>query len=153
MSKKKITELVSELLEGYLKEEGMSLYYVEYVKEGPNQVLRAYIDKDDYVGTDDCEKVSKYLSEKLDEVDPIEKNYMLEVSSPGLDRVLVTKEHFDRYMGELIEVSLYKEVDGTKKLVGNLLSHDENGIELGLQDKELNILFNDIAKVNLAVVF
>ena len=104
---KKIAEVAEEILQEFLAENGLSLYDAEYVKEGPDRVLRVYIDKEDgYIGTEDCEKVSRFLSDKLDELDPIEDNYVLEVSSPGLDRELKKDEHFSRYIGEEVEVSL-----------------------------------------------
>ena len=93
MAKKKITEIVAEELDGFLRENGYELYNIEFVKEASDRILRVYIDwKQDgevrYIGTDDCEKVSRYLSKRLDELDPIEGSYLLEVSSPGIDRTL-----------------------------------------------------------------
>ena len=160
MAKNKITDIAEGIFEDYQKETGdsdISLYHTEYVKEGPDMVLRVFIDREEgYISTEDCETVSKFFSERLDAEDPIEKNYILEVSSPGLDRVLVKPEHFQRYMGELIEVSLYKEFDGQKKLEGRLLGYDNGAIKLGMgsQGEEEIIEFEpkDMAKVNLAVV-
>lgn len=103
MAKKKITVLAEELLSGFLQEEGLELYHSEFVKEGKDWFLRIYIDKPEgegYIGTEDCEKVSRFLSEKLDEADPVEQNYYLEVSSPGMDRELVKPEHYQRYLGQ-----------------------------------------------------
>ena len=168
MAKNKITDIARELLGDYLKEEGMEVYHVEYVKEGPDRVLRVYIDKDEgFIGTEDCEKVSRFLSDKLDEADPIEENYLLEVSSPGMDRVLWTEEHFRKYVGEEIEVSLYKELEGSKNLTGTLLSYSDGDIVIrvdgdieirvnGADEKsgamELRIAKDMIAKANLAVI-
>ena len=93
MAKKKIKDIVAEELEDFLKENGYELYNVEFVKEGKDWFLRVYIDKvpaadapeeENYISTDDCETISRYLSERLDETDPIPQNYYLEVSSPGL---------------------------------------------------------------------
>lgn len=160
MAKNKITDIAEEIFARFKNEQGnddLSLYHVEYVKEGPDMILRVFIDKDEgYIDTEDCERVSRFFSEKLDEEDPIEKNYVLEVSSPGLDRVLVKPEHFERYMGELIEVSLYKEVEGQKKLEGRLVEYKDGGIKMAIptdgEEKELKFEPKDIAKVNLAVV-
>ena len=111
MAKKKITVLADELLSGFLQEEGLELYHSEFVKEGRDWFLRIYIDKPEgegYIGTEDCEKVSRFLSEKLDEADPVEQNYYLEVSSPGMDRELIKPEHYRRYVGSEVEIRLYK---------------------------------------------
>jgi len=93
MAKKNITEIVTDELRGFLSENGYKLYNIEFVKEAKDYILRVYIDRAQggegkYIGTDDCEKVSRYLSRRLDELDPIEKSYILEVSSPGIDRAL-----------------------------------------------------------------
>lgn len=149
---KKIAEVAEEILQEFLAENGLSLYDAEYVKEGPDRVLRVYIDKEDgYIGTEDCEKVSRFLSDKLDELDPIEDNYVLEVSSPGLDRELKKDEHFSRYIGEEVEVSLYKAIDGEKKLVGKLVSKDAEGLKINVDGSEMLIGNEQITKVNLAV--
>ncbi len=169
MGKNKILDITNEIMDEFLqREEGkdLYLYHTEFVKEGPDRILRVYIDKknselglnqnnETYVSTEDCEKVSRYLSDELDKNDPTQDNYILEVSSPGLDRVLVTEEHFKRYIGELVEVSLYKELEGfpkgTKKIQGVLKSYNDGDIEIEIHDT-LIIKSKDIAKVNLAVV-
>ncbi|MGX8773877.1 MAG: ribosome maturation factor RimP [Bacillota bacterium] len=143
MAKKKITDVVAELAGDFLAENGYELYNTEFVKEGRDWFLRVYIDKapaedakaagpqsdeeaePQYVSTEDCEKVSRFLSEKLDEADPIEQNYYLEVSSPGMDRPLLRPEHFARYVGEEVEIRLYKAIDGVKNIQGVLESFDE----------------------------
>ena len=167
MSKKEVLNIISKMVEDYLEgsPEGLSLYHLEYVKEGPDKILRVYIDKtgkeNDYVSTEDCEKVSKYLSERLDETDPIPEAYVLEVSSPGLDRVLIKEEHFRRYTGELIEVSLFKPLEGKKgpkKIEGILKSYNNGDITIapispeGKELEDIDLKEKDIAKVNLAVV-
>ena len=172
MAKKKITEVVAELAGEFLAENGYELYNTEYVKEGRDWFLRVYIDKvqdadqeeQTYISTEDCEKVSRFLSEKLDEADPIEQNYYLEVSSPGMDRPLVRPEHYERYVGEEVEIRLYKAMDGVKNIQGILESFDrENSIATvkaqiprkGGKTEEIvyELALSDIAKANLAVVF
>ncbi|MBO4235494.1 MAG: ribosome maturation factor RimP [Firmicutes bacterium] len=149
---KKIVEVAEEILNGFLSENDLIIYDAEYVKEGHDRVLRVYIDKEEgYVGTEDCEKVSRFLSDKMDELDPIEENYVLEVSSPGLDRELRKDEHFAKYIGELVEVSLYKAIDGEKKLKGKLKSRDDAGLKIDVDGKEITIDKEQITKVNLAV--
>ncbi len=178
----KVNETVAGLLADFLEERDMMLWDQEFVKEGRDWFLRIYVDRTDggYISTDDCEIVSNFLSEKLDESDPIEQNYYLEVSSPGLDRVLRTREHFEMSAGKLVEVSLYSPLKDfpelkLKKIEGILMEYiDETpalkikaeidtkaknrkpGAKIGksaLVSAELVIPLSDISKVNLAVVF
>ena len=157
MAKKKITEIVEEMLEDFLRQEGYELYNAEFVKEGRDWFLRVYIDKtvtDEYVGTEDCEKVSRFLSEKLDEEDPIEQNYYLEVSSPGMDRPLMKRSHYERYIGREVEIRLYKGKDGTKNIQGVL--KDITGDDITVEDhdgREWKLQLSEIAKAKLAVIF
>ena len=157
MAKKKITEIVEEMLEDFLRQEGYELYNAEFVKEGRDWFLRVYIDKtvtDEYVGTEDCEKVSRFLSEKLDEEDPIEQNYYLEVSSPGMDRPLLKRSHYERYIGREVEIRLYKGKDGTKDIQGVL--KDITGDDITVEDhdgREWKLQLSEIAKAKLAVIF
>ena len=107
MAKKKITELISEWMESYGLQNGYELSRCEFVKEAGTWYLRVYVDKLEggeytYMSSDDCETVSRYLSERLDAEDPIPQNYYLEVSSPGLDRPLLTEKDFGRFKGSRI---------------------------------------------------
>ena len=155
MAKKKIQEMVEDFFRE-CSEEWISrydLYDAEFLKEGSDYYLRVYIDRKDgeYIGTDDCEIVSRGLSDVLDSKDPIEQNYYLEVSSPGLDRTLRKPEHFEKYMGKEIEVSLYKPIEKEKKLTGTLSGYKDGDIGLTLSDgREIAIESKNIAKVNLA---
>lgn len=157
MAKQKITDIVEELLRDFLAEESYELYHSEFVKEGKDWFLRVYIDKPEdqgYISTEDCEKVSRFLSDKLDEADPVDKVYYLEVSSPGMDRVLVKPEHYIRYIGKQVEVKLYKGKDGTKNIQGTIKSCD--GTNLTVEDeqgKEWELTLDEIARTRLAVVF
>ncbi len=157
MAKKKITEIVADMLQEFLQQEGYELYNMEFIKEGRDWFLRVYLDKvsgDGYIGTQDCEKVSRYLSEKLDEEDPIEQNYYLEVSSPGMDRPLLKREHYERYVGSEVEIKLYKGKDGTKNIAGVLNGLDGDIVTVTDHDnKEWKLELSEIAKANLAVVF
>lgn len=157
MAKKKITEIAAEMMADFLQKEGYELYNIEFVKEGKDWFLRVYVDiasGEGYVGTEDCEKVSRFLSEKLDEEDPIEQNYYLEVSSPGMDRPLLKKEHYERYVGSEIEIRLYKGKDGTKNIQGVLNSIEEDVITVtDHDDKEWKLELSEVAKANLAVIF
>lgn len=159
MAKKKIGEIVEELLQDFLIENNYELYNTEFVKEGRDWFLRVYIDKVTeeegvYINTDDCEKVSRYLGEKLDQEDPIAQNYYLEVSSPGMDRPLLKEEHYQRYTGQMVEVKLYKGIDGTKNIEG-ILEGLQDGIVTIIDEKEKRweLPLELISKTKLAVVF
>ncbi len=153
----KIAENITKMLEDFLPEENLELYYVEFVKEGKERYLRVYIDTpedDTYIGSDDCEKVSHFLSDKLDEVDLIEGSYILEVSSPGMDRALITDSHFEKYKGSLVDVKLYKAKNGKKELTGTLVSKDDQILHIQTEDNEnMDLPLTEVAKVRLAVVF
>ena len=157
MAKKKITEIIEEMLSDFMAQEGYELYNTEFIKEGKDWFLRVYVDKlarDEYVGTEDCEKVSRYLSAKLDEEDPIEQNYYLEVSSPGMDRPLLKREHYERYVGSEVEIRLYKGKDGTKNIEGVLKSISGEMVTVEDHDgKVWELELSEIAKAKLAVVF
>ena len=157
MAKKKITEIAAEMMADFLATEGYELYNIEFVKEGKDWFLRVYVDMasgEGYIGTEDCEKVSRFLSEKLDEEDPIEQNYYLEVSSPGMDRPLLTKAHYERYVGSEVEIRLYKGKDGTKNIQGVLDSIEGEAITVTDHDnKKWELELAEIAKANLAVIF
>ena len=157
MAKKKITEIAAEMMADFLAAEGYELYNIEFVKEGKDWFLRVYVDMasgEGYIGTEDCEKVSRFLSEKLDEEDPIEQNYYLEVSSPGMDRPLLTKAHYERYVGSEVEIRLYKGKDGTKNIQGVLDSIEGETITVTDHDnKKWELELAEIAKANLAVIF
>lgn len=157
MAKKKITQIVSELLTDFLEAEGYVLYNTEFVKEGKDWFLRVYVDQADpdvYIGTEDCEKVSRFLSQRLDEEDPIEQNYYLEVSSPGMDRPLLTAEHYERYVGSEVEIRLYRGKDGTKNIQGILDGILGDTVTVTDQNqKTWELQLSEIAKANLAVIF
>lgn len=157
MAKKKITQLVEELVSDFLQHEGYELYNTEFVKEGKDWFLRVYVDRTaegEYISTEDCEKVSRYLSEKLDEADPVEQNYYLEVSSPGMDRQLVKPDHYRRFCGNDVEIKLYKGKDGTKNIQGILKDFDGECVTvIDYNDKEWKLELAEIAKANLAVKF
>lgn len=160
MSKKKTTALIEEITADFLKENNLSLYNVEFLKEGKDWFLRVYIDKESdseeecYVSTDDCELVSRYLSDELDRIDPIEQNYYLEVSSPGMDRQLIKPEHYERFAGHLVEIRLYKAVNSSKNYEGILVGLvDGNVCIKDEEDNELMFPIEQVAKTNLAVVF
>lgn len=159
MAKKKITDLVEELTSEFLLQNGLELYHCEFVKEGKDWFLRVYIDKagdesEDYVSTDDCETVSRFLSQKLDEEDPISQNYYLEVSSPGMDRILYKEKDFARFKGQMVDVSLYKAFEGKKLFSGKLVGLIDGQVTItDEKDNELKFPAEQVANARLAVVF
>lgn len=160
MAKKKITEIIEEISAEFLAQNGLELYNSEFVKEGRDWFLRVYIDKTQeaqeaqYVSTDDCEKVSRFLSAELDRIDPIEQNYYLEVSSPGMDRALLKDKDFVHFAGEIVDVSLYKAVDGRKAYQGRLVGIEDGKIILtDEQDNRIEFPREQVAKTKLAVIF
>ncbi|RKD34474.1 ribosome maturation factor RimP [Thermohalobacter berrensis] len=153
-TKKEIEKIVKDITIPILDDYDFELVDVEYVKEGSQKFLRVYIDKPGGITIDDCQKVSERLSDKLDEIDPIEERYFLEVSSPGIDRPLKTDRDLERNLNKDVEVSLYKPIDGKRKFMGKLIKFDDDKIQIedesvGTLDIEKKI----IAKINLAVKF
>lgn len=124
--KKNTVSVVWEIAEPIAQSLGLLLWDVRFQKEGANWYLRIFIDKKGGVGIEDCVNMSHALEQPLDEADPIEQSYNLQVSSPGIERDLVRAEHFARYIGEKIMLKLPKAVDGQKEFHG-VLTHYENG--------------------------
>lgn len=145
----KVTDAVAELALPIVEAAGCSLWDVEYVKEAGQWFLRVYIDKEDGVGIEDCEAVSRPLSDKLDEVDPIEGSYTFEVSSAGADRALKTPEHFARFLNTEVEVKLYRPRDGRKEFVGLLRSYDNGDVALEVGGQPMTFEKKEIALVRL----
>jgi len=143
-----------KLLLPIVEEHNFELVDVEYVKEAGNWYLRAYIDKEGGFTVDDCELVSRRLSDLLDEEDFIPDSYILEVSSPGLGRQLKKEKDFQRSLGEEVEVKLYKAVNKQKEFTGILAAFDEEKLVLEFEDESrMEILRSDIAMVRLALDF
>lgn len=154
MSKGKTYEAkTEELLIPITKDRGVEIYDVEYVKEGSDWYLRAYIDKEGGVDIDDCEAVSRALSDKLDEADFIEDAYILEVSSPGLGRSLKKDKHFEKSIGEDVELKFYKPMDGSKNAEGTLKAFDEKTVTITVNGEDKTYNRTDLADVRLAIDF
>ena len=127
----KLEEKVEKLLKGMIESLGYELYDVEYVKEGKNYFLRIYIDKPEGIDLNDCEMVNDAISDRLDEANYIKEPYFLEVSSPGVERVLRKDKHLEQNMGEEIEIKLFKkDENGKKEYQGILKNFDEDKIIL-----------------------
>lgn len=142
-----------ELLEPIAAANGVSIYDVEYVKEGSDYYLRAYIDKPGGVNIQDCENVSRALSEELDRVDPIPDAYILEVSSPGLGRTLKKDKHLQASIGQEVELKLFKPIDKCKEFSGILERFDADNIVIREGETERSFARNDIALIRLALDF
>ena len=155
MAKHDVYEKRTEkLLEPILAENNFELYDVEYVKEGSNWYLRAFIDKEGGINVNDCELVSRKLSDLLDKEDFIPDAYILEVSSPGLGRQLKKDKHFEQNIGEEVEIKLYKAIDKQKEWVGILLGYNADALIIQIDEqKQMEILKKDIAMVRLTFDF
>lgn len=154
MAKKTIEETVTELALPIVDKNSFELVDVEFVKEGANWYLRIYIDKPGGITIDDCQLVSEEISDKLDEADPIKQSYFLEVSSPGLDRPLKKDSDFEKFKGELVEIKVFKPVEGKKIFEGELLGIIDNKIAIKTSEKG-NMEFDrdQVALVRRAIKF
>ena len=130
--KKSIADTVAELAEPLCEQFGFILWDVEYVREGADMILRITIDTDAESGItiDDCEKLHRAIDPILDEVDPIEEAYMLAVSSPGVERTLTKRLHFERMAGEDVNLRFYQAIDGSKTLRAVLAGYDPETDEI-----------------------
>lgn len=147
----KVTELTAELARPIVEQNGCTLWDVEYVKEAGSWFLRIYIDREGGVSINDCEAVSRPLSDALDEADPIEGSYTLEVSSAGADRVLKKPEHFQQFLDADVEVRLYRARDGRKELVGKLKGYQDGDVTLEAAGETVTLEKKDVAQVRLYV--
>ena len=152
---KKITELPAELAAPAIEKQGCELWDVEYVKEGGTWYLRVLLDKEGGVDILDCEAISRELSDALDEVDPIEGSYTLEVGSAGAERSLKRPGDFERFMGSPVLVKLYRPQNGSKEFAGHLAGYNaETGnVTVTVGKEELTFVKKDVALVRLRVEF
>ncbi|EOT25455.1 ribosome maturation factor RimP [Eubacterium sp. 14-2] len=155
MSRREIYEQrTEELLLPIIEEYQFELVDVEYVKEGGNWYLRAYIDKEGGITVDDCEVVSRRMSALLDEQDFIEESYIFEVSSPGLGRPLKKEKDFKRSLGKEVEIRTYRAIDKEKEFYGVLKSYDETTVTIEVENQEEKVFAKtDIALIRLAFDF
>lgn len=158
MAKEDISAKVTEILKEYLEGKELDIYRIVYKKEGPDWVLRVFLDKtmdaeSEYVSIEECEDVTRYLSDKLDELDIIDRSYNLEVSSPGLDRELIRESDYVRFAGREVEVRTYEQISGKKYMEGTLVGKDGEIVKIESGGQILEIPVQKISKINLAVVF
>ncbi|HLQ84252.1 MAG TPA: ribosome maturation factor RimP [Pseudogracilibacillus sp.] len=154
---KKIIDSVTELIQPILSERNLELVDIEYIKEGSDWFLRVYLDKDGGIDLTECSIASELLSDQLDEIDLIKGAYYLEVSSPGAERPLKTKEDIENHIDHNIHVSLYAPIDGSKEYEGILKSFENNQVtieyKIKTRVKQVSIPYEKIAKARLAVTF
>ena len=147
-----VENLVSSWVEEIIAGTELELVDVEYVRER-DWYLRVYLDKPGHIDLDDCQKVSEQLSARLDKEDPIAENYLLEVSSPGLDRVLKKEKDFIRYKGRDVDVQLFKPIDGKKLFVGALGPVTEDEVTLIIDGQKKVIERTAVAQIRLHLDF
>lgn len=145
----KVTDTVAALALPIVEKAGCKLWDVEYLKEAGTWFLRIYIDREGGVSIDDCEAVSRPLSDLLDEADPIEGSYTLEVSSAGADRALKKRSHFAAFLGAEVEVKLYRPREGRKEFVGRLKKYEGGNVTLETDGGEAVFTKQEIALVRL----
>ena len=143
--KQNVSEIVYNAVLPAAEELGLYLWDVVYLKEGPSWILRITIDKSGGVFIEDCEKLSRMIDPIIDEIDPIEEEYCLEVSSPGLGRILRTDRHLDMYKGKPIVLKLYNSVEGSKEYKGTLVSYTASEISIRTDDSDMVISRQNIA--------
>ena len=153
MAYNKTEKEVKELITPIIDEREITLWDIEFKKEGPSYVLRIYLDKDGGIGINDCEEVSRALSAVLDERDPIPQAYMLEVSSAGLDRIIKYDFHFEKCMGKNVDVKLFATLDGVKEFTAKLTGFDGENVTMEKDGSEITLPFNKISSLRLTVEF
>lgn len=153
MQTKDIIKKVTEYAMPIIEENNFELVEVEFVKEGNNYYLRLYVDKEGGFSIQDCEKVSRYVEQKLENDDIIEKAYILEVSSPGIDRILKKDYEYTKYKGKIVDIKLYKPIEKTKEFQGELIGLINDEIVINDNGKELSFNRKDVAVCRLAVIF
>lgn len=142
-----IEEKVENLVENKIKNIGYDLYDVEYAKEGKNYYLRIFIDSENGIDLNDCEKVNNEITDILDEANYIKEQYFLEISSPGIERILRKDKHLEKNIGSQINVKLFKKDENNKKeYQGELESFDENYLTIKEIDK-ITIERKNIAQI------
>lgn len=153
MKREHIETMISQEVEAIIKGTALELVDVEYVRE-KNWYLRVFIDKEGGVDLEDCQAVSEKLSKVLDEKDPIQENYLLEVSSPGLDRILKKDKDFIRYAGRMVDIHFFQPYNGKKDMVAELVKKDENGNLVVSVEGNTDILdMKTISQVRLHIDF
>ena len=143
-----IEEKVEKLIKSKIEAIGYELYDVEYAKEGKNYFLRIFIDKPEGIDLNDCEKVNNEITDILDEANYIKEQYFLEVSSPGIERILRKDKHLEQNIGVEINVKLFrKDENGQKEYIGILKSFTPEILTIEVSEKEIIIERKNIAQI------
>ena len=150
----KLTDNIESKIVADVDALGYELEYTEYVKEGESKIYRVVIDKPgESLTTDDCEIVSRKIEDKVDSLMAKDEAYVLEVSSPGLERALKNNKLYKKYIGNNVRIKLYKKVEDVKELVGILVESEEDYIVLLVEDKQIKIERENIACGNTVYEF
>lgn len=144
---------VYDLIKPITDELGYFLWDVCYEKEGALWYLRVFIDQDEGITIDDCERATRPINDILDKEDPISQSYMLEVGSAGLERELVKEEHFEVCIGDEVRIHFIRSVDGLKETIGNLVSADKEGVTIETEGETKTYSLTDISYVKLYMEF
>lgn len=142
-------ERVYELIKDAVAAEGVGLWDVRFLKEGASWYLRVFIDKPEGISIDDCTNVSHAIDPIIDEADPVDVSYYLEVCSPGIERELTRRRHYEESVGKPVRLKLYKAYDGKKELTGTLENVGEDSVTLNTGTDVLTVEFKNISKANL----
>ena len=141
---------VYEIVAPYAKELGLDIWDIRFVKEGTDWYLRIFIDKDGGVSIDDCVDLTHAITKPLDEADPISQSYLLEVSSPGVERELITDAHFEKYIGARVMMRLIRPIEKVRDFNGVLKAYDDGNITVELPDgNELTVSKKEASYVKL----
>lgn len=144
-------DMISDLLRPTVEALGLELWGIEHLTRGRSSLLRIYIDSPQGITIDDCERVSRQVSGILDVEDPLPGEYTLEVSSPGLDRPLFGFEHYERFVGEVVNLRLRAPLDGRRKFKGVLEKAEADQITLTVDGALVDIPFAQIEKANIVL--
>ena len=153
MAAKRPVEIIAELAEQLAEPLRLEIVDVEFRREAGGRVVRVFIDKPGGVTLDDCQAMSRLLGDKLDEVDPIEDSYTLEVSSPGVERPLTKPRYFVRFAGHTVQVRTYGPVEGRRNFKGELLGLEGGAVVLRIDGEERRIPVDQVAKAHLVAEF
>ena len=143
-------ERVYELIKDAVEAEGVRLWDVRFLKEGASWYLRVFIDKPEGISIDDCTNVSHAIDPIIDEADPIDVSYYLEVCSPGIERELTRSRHYEESLGKQVRLKLYRAYDGKKEITGTLEDVTEENVTLVTEGNALTVERKNISKANLS---
>jgi ribosome maturation factor RimP len=141
LAKQNTNQRVEEIIKPYADELGLKIWDVRFTKEGTDWYLRIFIDKDGGVSIDDCVDLTRAITKPLDDADPISQSYMLEVSSPGVERELTRDEHFEKYVGSPVMLRAIRPIDGVRDFNGIMTSYQDKKITVKLED-ETEVIFD-----------